>query len=70
MQRDPRNRIRTVKDQFKHMYVDHQYLDDGTNTVQVQKCIGEQWDEGGSYFKAFKNAYGKVGKNMSLFAKE
>ena len=68
MQRDPRNRIRTVKEQYKHIYVEHQYLGDGN--VQVQKCIGEQWEEGGSYFKAFKNAYGKVGKNMQLFAKE
>lgn len=50
------------------MYVEHQYLGDGN--VQVKICIGEQWDEGGSYFKAFKNAYSKVGKNMSLFAKE
>jgi hypothetical protein len=50
------------------MIKDYNIFGDGEMKIEMRK--GKEWKKGGSYFKAFKNAYVQVGDNMSKFSKE
>ena len=68
MQHDRSNWIRTIRDDKKQEVLEFEKR--GDDSYELKTKIGEKWSEGASYFKAFKNAYARVGTNLGKFSQE